>query len=479
MARYQPADEPGPGRCRMNSTERGSGIMSMTRRTQMPLVARLLLVAFIAQIGGNAGAQWEQLRKFVADDGMAGDYFGRCAIDGNAIVIGTAWDGNDPKHPGAAYVFDAINGLQLLKLTPDDGEVGDRFGTSVAIDGDIIVVGAPWHSDTAGAAYVFDADTGQQLHKLVAEDAGHFELLGLSVAISGNIIVVGAPNADGAENGSGAAYIFSAITGQQLLKLAADDGEMEDLFGYSVAMEDFIVVIGAQYDDDNGEHAGAVYVFDTSRGRQLHKLLADDGDSGDIFGASVSMFHDTIVIGASSADGINRWEGAAYLFDAVSGHQLDKLLPDDPAEEDHFGTDVSINERTVVIGSVGDDDHGDKSGSAYVFDADTGQQIQKLTADDAAAGDSFGMSVANDGGRILIGATHDDDLGENSGSAYLFHQPQPCPADLNDDYLVDIEDLFIVLGFWGDGDVPADVNQDGVVDINDIFELLGAWGPCP
>ena len=112
--------------------------------------------------------------------------------------------------------------------------------------------------------------------------------------------------------------------------------------------------------------------------------------------------------------------GSAYLFDASTGAQIAKLLPSDGAAEDRFGFSIGIDNGFVVVGSPLDDDNGDLSGSAYLFDAASGDQIAKLLPSDGAAIDLFGRSIALSNGVIAVGAAGDDDNGSSSGSAYLF-----------------------------------------------------------
>ncbi len=102
------------------------------------------------------------------------------------------------------------------------------------------------------------------------------------------------------------------------------------------------------------------------------------------------------------------------------GDQLAKLLPDDGAADDEFGRSVAISGTSAIVGAYLDDDDGTDSGSAYLFDTTTGQQIAKLLADDGAAEDRFGISVAISGATAIVGANRDDDNGNASGSAYLF-----------------------------------------------------------
>ena len=133
------------------------------------------------------------------------------------------------------------------------------------------------------------------------------------------------------------AYLFNATTGQQLHKLLPTDGAAGDSFGYSIAIDNGVVAVGALWDDDNGDNSGSAYLFDASTGEQLHKLLPDDGAAGDEFGSAIAIDNGVVAVGADRDDEHGDNSGSAYLFDASTGQQLHKLFPDDGAEDYRFG----------------------------------------------------------------------------------------------------------------------------------------------
>ena len=151
-----------------------------------------------------------------------------------------------------------------------------------------------------------------------------------------------------------------------------------------------------------------------------HKLVASDAASGDEFGRAVAVSGSTAIIGARYDDDHGSNAGSAYLFDVNSGQQLAKLTAADLQTNDQFGYAVAIDGVHAIVGAFGDDDTGTDSGAAYIFDARTGQQRLKLTASDAQPGDQFGYSVAICGNYAIVGARGDDDAGNDSGSAYIF-----------------------------------------------------------
>ena len=175
---------------------------------------------------------------------------------------------------------------------------------------------------------------------------------------------------------------------------------------------------------------------------QVAKLTADDGAASDVFGISVSIDGDTVVVGARADDDKGSQSGSAYVFtrdaasDLASGWtQVAKLTADDGAAYDEFGWSVSIDGDTVVIGANKDRDKGINSGSAYVFTRATASdlasgwtQVAKLTADDGAADDYFGSSVSIDGDTVVIGAKYDDDKGTKAGPLTCSHAPRPATS---------------------------------------------------
>ena len=323
---------------------------------------------------------------------------------------------------------------QIAKLTANDGASGDAFARSVALNAGVAVIGAYADDGDSGSAYIYEQQAGgtwQQFAKLTADDGAGGDRFGYSVALDAGVAVIGAYADDGE---SGSAYVYEQQPGgtwQQIAKLTADDGASGDYFGSSVSIDAGVAVIGAYWDDAPGHDSGSAYVFEQQADgtwQQAAKLTADDGTGEDWFGYSVSNSGGVAVIGAPRADAPDSDSGSAYVYEQQwdgTWQQTAKLTADDGASSDYFGDSVAIDAGVAVIGAYGDDDNGPSSGSAYVFEQQTNgswQQVAKLTADDAVSGDYFGYSVALDGDVAVIGAEHDDDNGASSGSAYVYEQ---------------------------------------------------------
>ena len=314
-------------------------------------------------------------------------------------------------------------GQEDHKLIASDGAEEDFFGSSVAVWGDIAVIGAFQDDDNgldSGAAYVFEVSTGEQLAKLLPSDGSFDDEFGWSVGVHDEIAIIGAPDDVSDDAISGSAYIFDLATGAQLAKLLPSDGSSFDYFGIAVAISGDRAIVGASYADDNGPASGAAYVFDVMSGIQIAKLLPSDGEMQDFFGQAVAIHGGDAIVGAFRDDDNGFESGSAYLFDVNTGTERAKLLASYGAADDYFGWSVGINDGIAIVGAPYNDSQGMGSGAAYLFDVATGAQTSMLLPSDSANYDTFGWSVAICDDDALVGAKFDDDNGSGSGSAYLF-----------------------------------------------------------
>ncbi len=367
--------------------------------------------------------------KLTSPDPASWDRFGySVAVAGDTAVVGVPGDDDG----GAVYVFRRVGEAwsQEAKLTPDDLGAVSQFGHSVALSEDTAVIAA-LSDDNSGRVYVYvrsGTAWSQQATLATASDATALALLGYRVAVSGDTVVIGAPH----ENYfAGSAYVFarSGTTWSQQVKLTS--GPAIRYFGYSVAISGDTAVIGAPesthtfhpYDPFCG--GAFVYVRNGPTWSYQAELWASDLDGEDHFGSSVAMFEDVIVIGAPHDDDGGFATGSAYVFVPSAGgwRQQAKLTASDATEVDWFGYSVAVSDDTAVIGAPHDDDGGNASGSAYVFarSGTTWSPQAKLTASDAATEHMFGKSVAVAGDSIVIGAPEDVNHREtDGGAAYAF-----------------------------------------------------------
>lgn len=339
---------------------------------------------------------WGQVTKLTADDGVAGDEFGFPVwIAGELAIVGARNDDDHGTSSGSAYIFARDSGGpdawgQVAKLTASDGAAEDRFGRAVAIGPNLAVVGAPRDDDAgerSGSAYVFarnqdGPDAWGELAKLTAPDAEAGDGFGAAIAIDGDLVLVGAHRDDDGGTDSGAAYLFGRNEGGSdawglIAKLKADDASAGDDLGYSVSIAGEHALAGARRADGAAAGSGAVYVFARDEGGpgqwgQLAKLVALDGEADDVFSTN-SVSRDIAIIGAVGDDDDGENSGSAYLFASNQGGphswgQVAKLTAVDGEAQDIFGFPVAIGDNLAAVGAYQDDDRGDQSGSVYVFD---------------------------------------------------------------------------------------------------------------
>jgi FG-GAP repeat/Bacterial Ig domain len=394
--------------------------------------------------------------KRLAPSAYAGSQFGfAVAINGDDAVVGAPGTGT-----GSAYLFHRD---PYTRIWDDGALLQTRsgaFGTSVAISGDYTVVGAPLEDvvtggnfPEAGAVYVFHRnpldgqwDAGV---RLVAPDYAAMDYFGTSVAISGDHVIVGAPGHYFEQvqlyDDAGAAYVFRRTgpnawdTGSELW---AYDAQANDQFGISVAISGDYAIVGAWYEDgetDTLTDAGAAYVFQrtgTTAWSAGPKLTAPDTQAHDQFGISVAISGDYAIVGANLEDGGAgdplSAAGAAYVFRRTGPELWDtgvRLEAYDAVAGDQFGWSVAISGDAALVGAYLENVKSTPvdSGAAYLFrrtGLNAWEGRYKLTASDAQAYDNFGYSVGISSDAAIVGAPGEDggagDPLSNTGAAYLF-----------------------------------------------------------
>ncbi len=315
---------------------------------------------------------------------------------------------------------------QVTELKGSDTATGADFGSSVAVSGRTVVIGAPGPTRSAGRAYVFTETNGRwsRAAELKGSDTsgggncsgdlcpgGSF--FGISVAISGTTAVVGASSQAG---GAGRAYVFAEADDRwrQVAELQGSTAHLGAEFGTSVAISGTTVLVGANGDPTGG---GRAYVFAEARGawRQVAVLKGSDTAMNDYFGSDVAVSGTTAVVGAYSHA---RDAGEAYLFARRNGgwRQVAELGSGTAADTYLFGDSVAVSGRTVVVGANG---YAKSAGRAYVFTETRGTWAKslELVGSDTIAGDNFGCSVAVSGSTAVVGAFNHAD---RAGGAYVF-----------------------------------------------------------
>ncbi len=349
---------------------------------------------FIATQGGPDG--WGEVKKLVPDDPADGDLFGiSVGLAGDYAVVGAGAADGTGVDQGAAYIFYRNQGGennwgQFKKLTADDADDDDGFGFAVAIDGDTIIVGADGADGSGtdqGAAYVFSRDLGGpdnwgQAAKLVSGEPGDSNQFGFAVDVDGDYAVVGSPGEDGGGTGRGVAYIFSRDLGGseawgRIGEFSPSDIPDYTYLGTAVAIDGALAVIGSAWEDNAGTDRGAVHILGRDYGGmdswgRVKRIVASDEHDNDLFGYSVAVDGDEVLVGAAWARGGGTERGQAYLFTRDEGGtdnwgEVQRLRASDAANEDWFGSAVGIDGTYILAGSPGADGEGADRGAAYVF----------------------------------------------------------------------------------------------------------------
>jgi len=460
-----------------------------------------------------------EIQKLTATPTNRRQWFGYAtAISGDVAIIG----GNDSDKP---YVFRRIAGTwqQEAELVPTIQQDSRIFGYAVDIDGDVAVVGDRVYADTTyqeGAAWVFRRVNGTWDNGtfITSPSPLHMANFGFSVAVSGNIVLVGAykDKVQGlSEAGAVYAYHYNGSTWEYKL-LTAQDASESARFGISVDLDGTVAVIGAHADLQQG--AAYVFEYEDNIWQQKQKITPNEIDDSDYFGRAVAIDGNLMVVSAPGSDDIGNYFGAAYVFgfNGTTWEEEASLYSwysaSDRRYQDGFGEAVAISGNVVVIGAydygqfMGEGIRVSGQGAAYVYKKDGNDWVNDnilLASDgdhgieslDMNDGDQFGASVSLDGDTCFIGAKREDagcdnDSTCNSGAVYVFAltpgNSNPCPTDLNDDGHVSAGDLALLLGAWGTpgcgGISPcaSDLNGDGAVSASDLSSLLNVWGfVCP
>jgi hypothetical protein len=402
-------------------------------------------------------------------------------------------------------------------LSASDKADYDYFGSSVAVSGDTVVVGAPYANSggtARGQAYVFSRNQGGtnnwgEVKILSASDQADNDYFGWSVAVSGDTVVVGAYAADSGGTYRGQAYVFSRNQGGpdfwgQVKILSASDRADNDYFGSSVAISGDIVVVGAHYAASGGTGRGQAYIFSRNQGGTnnwgLVKILStSDKADNDLFGSSVAISWDTVVVGAPYANSGGTDRGQAYVFSRNQGGtnnwgEVEILSASDQADNDYFGSSVAVSGDTVVVGAYLADYGGTDRGQAYVFSRNQGGtnnwgEVEILSASDKADFNYFGRSVAISGDIVVVGAHYAASGGTYRGQAYVFLQSVPSVSKIgvfrnSHDWYLDsngngtwdgnVIDRQYALGKVGDIPVVGDWNGNGITEIG-VFRDNHTW----
>jgi len=329
--------------------------------------------------------RYREVSALLASDAEVRDYFGTsAAVAGNRLVVGASCQDSPASSAGKVYIYD-WNGsayIEVAQLTASDAAAGDFFGRSVSLSGNRLVVGADGKATgglNAGKVYVYDwnGTAYDEVAQLTASDVRTYDYFGMSIALSGNRLVVGAygETSAGIAAGKVYAYDWNGSAYDEVAQLTASDAHA--WFGISIALSgnSSRLVVGAHAEDTAGVNAGKVYVYD--------------------------------------------WNGNTSVYDEAL-----QLTASDAEADVQFGSAVSLSGNRLVVGACGESTAGVAAGKVYVYNwngvTSVYDEVTTITASDAEVNDWFGRSITADGDRLVVGACGDDTVATDAGKVYIY-----------------------------------------------------------
>jgi hypothetical protein len=439
-----------------------------------------------ALIYRRQGEDWVEEARVMPDDGLSDDQFGRAlAVSGDEVVIGAPWHAHlGQVRRGAVYVYQRGSGnwLQQAKVVADDGVAEDRFGSALALRGDRLLVGANAdfidNGDPHARAYAYVRSSGQwqQRQRIEVPAPGPEDRFGTALALDDDLALIGAPERwQGTNEGQGAAFVYSwvgnawqldtelktasgrggelggngvAVSGDTVVVgmpgYAASQGAVQiyvrngeawlpqallqapdlmpyDEFGFSVAISGDTVLVGARTHAANGDFArGAAYVYTRAQGTWSlqTKLVSSDGGALDYFGHAVALQGNTAVVSAYLYRSL-------YVFVREDGiwREQTRIRPAEVADAHGFGYALALDDDTILVSASEQVVHGVAgAGAVYVYVRNGESWSQQAVLSDSDGGEShiFGRSIALDGDRAAIGSARPNV--KRDGVMYIFER---------------------------------------------------------
>ncbi len=375
----------------------------------------------------------QELQQLTARESAPLDYFGSSiAVSGNRVLVGAPRAFHGSGAVGSVFSFrgDCTRWIEEQRIIASDGRPDEGFGCSVAVSGDRALVGARYADRGAGAwqgcVYALRHDGKQWVEQqiLTASDAKASDSFGISVSLEGDVALIGAPGSDN----HGAAYMYRHDGSRWLEEQKLTPSKWgEDDFGFSVSLSGDRALIGAIEARDWFAGPGSAYVFRRKgkRWSEEQRLVASDGHSGARFGLSVSLSGDLALVGAPE----HRDSGASYVFryDGKRWIEDQKLVTREPSS--YLGESTALSGTTALIGAPWHGSVGDRMepGFAYLFRYDGLRWVEerRLSSSDGSKRDQFGNAVYLGSGFAFAGApNHDVDGDKCRGAVYVFELPR-------------------------------------------------------
>lgn len=357
---------------------------------------------------------WSEVQVIAQSSGGFLDKFGASvSADNSTLLIGAPEkDSQVGNNSGIvyAYEYDGTEWVFSQFITPNDLAASDKFGFSVSVSGQQLAVGSPHHNLSDGAVYIFEQIGGQwqEKQKLIASDES--SLFGLSVDMDNLRLAIGDPY--GLSDANGAVYIYddNGTSWLESKQLTGDSMNNLGKFGWSVDLAGNRVVVGAYGDDTALSDAGAAYIFDFdgSDWSFQKQLFADEPNTNEDYAVSVALFNENVMVGAPEDETVGESAGATYMYSSNMGQwdTKQKLMTEESASLDEFGSQVLLENQHLIISSLRDK-HEQGIGLITLFNKENGQWVESQAIPDLGLG-YMPMAISDD--RALLGMSGNDDL---------------------------------------------------------------------
>lgn len=371
------------------------------------------------------------------------DRFGSSlAANEDYMVVGAIERDEYRQNNGSVYVYKRQNNewVYMQKLRAPDGARDDKFGNAVSISGTTIAIGAFGHDaeyEFMGAVYIYTLNNEQWAfeQKLLPDDGGQYDGFGRSLSLLNDTLVIGSPEHKSNRKKRGASYVYKRMANEwSLLQKLLPEGYAEAECGSSVALFGTQIAVGCPRDTyDNYDNKGSIYIYNLNENAWdfSQKITLDLPYNRLYFGLSVAL-HDNYLAAWHNEDR-SQVDGVVYIYKKVNNIWRYEQMVYGRGYRPFgiYGTSVSINNDTLVVGSPRHDAQDlIDSGSVHVYkrNANEWSQVLQLNSHTASALDSFGRSVFILGDQLLVGSDQQSTSDNHRGSVYTYDLSEPIPA---------------------------------------------------
>ena len=397
------------------------------------ILAVFLIVALLSltmPVGvAQAATRFVLVKTILSPTPSGGGFFGLAmAVAGDKFVVGSR-DCNETVC-GAVHVFDSNGNFVRTIFAPATQEFSfTAFGDSVGSQGSNILVGDTLEDtagEDAGAAYLFDA-TGNLLQTFLNPNPAQGapfsrDFFGDSVTGFGDDVLVSAPREDLAGDDAGAVYLFDGATGQLLQTFVSPTPDVGDVFGSAIASVGNNIAIAAAFDATASVNGGAVYLFD-GNGNLITTIVSPQPVEFSQFGSALAAFGDDLLIAEQRGFTGNLRAGVVHLFDGSTGTFIRSFFNPTPENFELFGNSLAVSGNNILVGALRHIKSHSFLGAAYLFDGTTGDLTATFLNPNPSVQDSFANQVAVIGNSVLISSPFESSDPANisqDGVVYLF-----------------------------------------------------------